>query len=159
MATFKNLKDLEAYLKRNMHQVLKNSMELERELAEVMYKTVIDRVYNSYTSSPEEMDKRRGNNDGLSDIRNMIVTGVSLQPNGIVKVVFENIAEGRDTMEDTLLVDAFEQPSKNGHWNKQGEWSQDRSFINETAERIRQNPENVIAAIKQGLESIGFKVQ
>jgi len=159
MASFKNLKQLEAYLKMNIHQVLRDSMELERELAEIMYQTVIDRVYNSYTSSPEEMDKRRGDNDGLSDIRNMVVTGVSIQPNGMVKVVFENIAEGRDTMEDTLLVDAFEQPSKAGHWNRQGVWSQDRSFINETAERIRQNPEHVIAAIRKGLKEKGFTVK
>lgn len=159
MAKFRgNLKQLQSYVKQNLHEIAKNSMELERELAEIMSKVVIERVYESYTSSPTMMDMRRGNDGGLSDPRNMIVSDVKIESTGI-RVIFENIAEGRDTMSDDMLVDAFENPSGNGHWNSQGTWSQGRGFISETAERIRQNPEPVISAIKLGLRERGFTVK
>lgn len=158
MATFKNLKDLEAYLKVNMHQILLDSMELERELATIMSQTIIEKVYEAYTPKTQKvLDMRRGDAGGLSDMRNMIISDVILENNKL-RVVFENIAEGRDTMEGAMLVDAFENPTKDGYWGSQGKWSS-RPFISETTERIRQNPEGILNAIKANLKEAGFVVK
>jgi hypothetical protein len=159
LANFTNLKDLEAYLQRNMHQVLRDSMELERELATIMSQTIIEKVYEAYIPETQQaLDMRRGeNNLGLADPRNMIISNILFEKRQL-RILFENIAEGRDTMQDDMLVDAFENPTKEGYWSSQGKWSS-RSFINETAERIRQNPHGVINAIKQNLKEAGFVVK
>lgn len=156
-----NLKQIQAHVKRNLHSIAKESMELERELAEIMSAVVIQRVYEAYTPQTQEvLDMRREDTGlGLSDTRNMIVSDVRIESSGI-RVIFENIAEGRDTMSsDGMLVDAFENPSGSGNWSSQGEWSEGRSFISETAERIRQNPEPVLEAIRLGLKQKGFTVK
>lgn len=159
MATFKNLEELQKHLEDNIMEITRSSMGLERVLAEFMRDAVISRVYESYQSSEAEMAKRRGDSGGLSDTRNMVIQDVVILSGGKVKIIFENIAEGRDSMRGDYLVDAFEDPEVSGRWGKLGEWSEDRDFINATADSIRQNPSEVVNAIKQDLREYGFKVK
>lgn len=156
MATFKNLKDIESYLQRNVHQVLKGSMELERVLANKMSEMVVRVVYDMY--EPQEYE-RRGMNDGLSDPRNGIISDVIIEGNGRVRVIFENIASGADTLIDDMLVDTIEEGLKENWMSPNSPYADARPFMEETANSIRQNPSEVIGAIKSGLKSAGFIVR
>lgn len=156
MAQFKSLATIQTYLEQNLHQVLKGTAAIERILADAMSKTVVDVVYSKY--SPKEYE-RRGLNDGLSDPRNGIVSDVIIESNGRVRLVFENIAEGSDTLMNSMLVDTIEEGIQENWSNPEGVWSNPRPFMEETANRIKQNPSEVINAIKSGLRGIGMKVR
>jgi len=156
MPKFTNLKDLEAYLQRNFHEVMNSSMELERVMAEEMSRAVVDVVYSAY--DPKDYE-RRGNNDGLSDPRNGIVSDVIIEDNGKVRLIFENITEGNDSLQGDLLVDTIEEGIWDNWWSPASPYADARTFMQETANRIKQNPEDVIAAIEKGLSSKGFVVR
>lgn len=157
MAQFKSLAAIQAHLQGKAHQVLKGSMELERVLANTMSQSVIDVVYNAY---PEGEEGRRGErNLGLADPRNGVVSDVVVEANGRVRLVFENIAEGQDTLQGDILIDTIEEGIKSKWMNPNGVWSEPRKAMEETANRIKQNPSEVIAAIKSGLRDIGLVVR
>lgn len=155
MATFRSLKVLNAYMLKNLPDVLRDSMELERELSTIMAQAVVDVVYGAYDP---HMYERRTNGESLSDPRSMAITDVIVESNGQVRVVFENLAKGADTLEDEFLVDTIEEGIE-ANWMKSGEWSKPRPFVSETAERIRQNPSTVVNAVKQGLREKGFTIK
>lgn len=131
-------------------------MELERILANTMRDCVLSVVYDYY--EPKEYE-RRGDDGGLSDTRNMIVSDVTILGDGKVKLSFENITEGNDTLIEDFTVDTIEEGIKSNWMNPNGRWTDKRPFVEETANRLRQNPVEMIAAIKSGLVSQGFTVR
>lgn len=157
MATFKSLTEIQRYLEQNAMEVLKGSMALERVLANTMSQSVIDVVYNAY---PEGEASRRGEKDyGLADPRNGEISDVIIESNGKVRLIFENIAEGEDTLKGEILIDTIEEGIKSNWNNPDGVWSEPRRAMEEASNRIRQNPSEVVNAIKQGLRERGMKVR
>lgn len=153
MPKFKNLNDLEAYLQKNVHHVMNRSAELERVLADTMALAVWQVVYDAY--EPESYN-RREDDDGLADTRNMVINSVTVTDEG-VKLIFENIAQGNDTLSRTFLTDTIVEGIKE-NWNYSGSpWSEPRDFVGETAKRLRENPEEIVEAIKNGLKKKKFK--
>lgn len=156
MAQFKSLAEIQAYIQRNTHQVLRGSAQLERVLADTMSKAVVDTVYAVY--DPKDYI-RRENNYGLSDPRNMIVSDVLIESNGQVRLIFENITEGNDTLVDDMLVDTIEEGIWDNWMAPNTPYADSRKFVEETANRIKQNPSEVINAIKAGLRDVGMRVK
>lgn len=153
---FKNLNDLEAHLQKNMMQTLARSADIERVMSEVMSQSVIDVVYGSY--SPTQYD-RRGDEEGLSDVRNMGITDFGINGNGDVFITFENLTEGADSMSGKYITDTIVEGRKEDWNNSNGVWSEPRDFIGEAARRLQANPSELINAFKSGLRSKGFDVR
>lgn len=157
MATFKNLKDLQNWLEPQLADMLLDSMEVESVLQDAMAKAIVEKVYNVYHP---EVYERRGFNGGLSDPRNMKITGISVQ-NGMIKLTFENLTMGADNLENEYIGDLIEYGEGfNGkHWqNSQGEWAKPRPFSAEAARSLNENPTYLIQAVIKGLKERGFKV-
>lgn len=155
MPKFKNLNDLEAYIKKNAMQVLARSSEIERVMSEVMVQAVVDVVYGHYSPSVYE---RRMDEGGLSDVRNYGITDFGINATGDVFITFENLTEGNDSMSGKYITDTIVEGRKED-WNKTGEWSEPRDFIGEAARRLRDNPSELINAFKNGLQSKGFNIK
>lgn len=155
MAQFKSLAAIQTYLEQNVHLIMNRSAELERELANVMSQSVVDVVYGHYTPKSYE---RRGDNDGLSDTRNMEITSVSIE-SGKIKLIFENLTEGADSQYDVFITDMIEE-GKSDMWNNQdGRWTDRREFVAETTRRLKENPVGMLNAIRSGLIAKGFTVR
>lgn len=155
MPKFKDLNSLEAYLQKNIHQVMNRSAELERVLAETMSSSVFDVVYKAYEPQSYE---RRGDDGGLSDTRNMEIISVDVV-NGGVQLVFENLTEGADSMSGKFITDTIVEGIKE-NWNHPGSpYSDPRDFVAETVRRLQANPTELVQAIKNGLTTKGFNVK
>lgn len=141
--------------------------KIESILAKTMSRAVHDVVYRKYI--PQEY-KRRRNDGGLSDVRNMKITKVEVK-NGKVRVLFENLTQGQthytpiyeqshDSKYGEFITDVIEDGYKNeGDWYRQGKWSQARPFVQETIARIEANPTYLINAIKDSYRNLGFNVK
>lgn len=158
---FRNLRELEKYIKNNIPNTLLRDGNIERILKGTMQQSVYDVVYGSYV--PQQY-KRRRNNGGLADIRAMRITEAILDGNNF-KLTFENLTRGNDTIKDRYLVDLIEigadsYKSKFGidAWESEGVWSEERPFVEETINRINANPKFLIDAIKKAFVKIGFRV-
>lgn len=151
MPKFKDLNSLEAYLQKNIHQVLNRSGELERVLTEAMVQSVYDIVYSAY--QPEGYE-RRMEEDGLADPRNASITSVTIE-DGVVKLVFENLTQGQDSLKGQFTTDTIVEGIES-NWNATGEWSEPRDFISETTRKLQSNPSEWIQAIKSGLSAKGI---
>ena len=151
---FRNLKELEQYIKSHVPENIMQGRDVENLLKKEMHQAVYDVVYAFY--EPETYE-RRGNRGGLADMRTMEITD-ALMKNDTFIMVFQNLSEGNDTLSEQYLTDTIEEGiSKN--WEKEGEWSQPRPFVYETAEAIRDNPKPLINAIKKACIKCGFKVK
>lgn len=139
--------------------------KIETVLAKTMSQAVHDVVYRKYI--PQEY-KRRGNDGGLSDVRNMKITKVEVN-NGKVRVLFENLTMGQshytpiyeqpvDSMYGQFITDTIED-GVSDNWYRQGKWSQARPFVQETIARIEANPTYLINAIKDSYRKLGFEVK
>lgn len=159
-----SLKQAQQYLERNAPQVFSDK-KIESILAKTMSQAVYDVVYSKYV--PVEY-KRRRNDGGLSDVRNMKITKVEVK-NGKVTVLFENLTKGQTHYSP---IYGYSVDSKNGEfitdvindgisedWYRQGRWSQARPFVQETIARIEANPSYLIEAIKSSYRKIGFEVK
>lgn len=155
MPKFKSLVAIQAHLEKNVHLIMNRSAELERELANVMSQAVVDVVYGHY--SPDVYE-RRGDNDGLSDVRNMSISSVSVE-NGKIKLIFENLTEGADSQYGVFITDMIESGDDEMWSNPAGKWADRREFVAETARRLKENPEGMLNAIRSGLISKGFYVK
>src|SRR5690606_37531924 len=120
-------------------------------------KAVEEVVYAAY--SPESYE-RREDNGGLSDPRNMQITEVFVEGNG-VKLTFENLTKGNDSLQGEYTADLIEygEGFAGKHWNSVGEWSKPRKFAEETAIRLRSNPTQLLNALKSELSKRGFQVR
>lgn len=149
-----NLSQIQAYLESQLQSVLKSEMAIEDVMSEVMSQAVQDVVYASYTPYIYE---RRGLEGGLADQRQMVVTDVLFEPKQL-RLLFENLTMGNDSMSNEYIADMIEEGLKDSWSNPDGIWSEKREFIKETADRLRQNPDRLINAIRKGLISRGFKL-
>jgi len=156
MPQFRSLKELQDYLEHFVADVMEKTADVERALVDAMVEEVIRVVYNAY--QPTEY-QRRGENDGLADPRNMMITGVSFLTGGKVHVTFENLAEANDLGRDgEMLTDIIVEGNPEDWANPDGPWSAPRDFIASTAENLRNNPTELVAALKKGLAAKGFTV-
>jgi hypothetical protein len=155
--SFNNLDELELYLQKNIHEILNKDVSIERILAETMSQAVVDVVYAAYDPISYE---RRGDESGLSDIRNMVISSVSLVGNQI-SLIFENLTEGADSLKGEFIGDLIEYgEGYNGkHWNNPNSpYADARPFAEETANRLRENPTELLNALKVSLQARGFTV-
>lgn len=166
MVQFKDLAQLQRYLQRDdiINTVFRDK-NIEKVLAKEMSKAVRDVVYARYT--PRKY-VRRGDDGGLSDIRNMHITKVEVV-GGKVRVLFENLTIGQthfspiyehdyDSMKGQFITDTIEDGISE-RWYKQGAWSNARPFVQITIERIQANPIPLINAIKGAYRKLGFEVR
>lgn len=166
MVQFKDLDQIQRYFERNSNQVFKDK-NIEKVLASTMSQAVYDVVYRKYV--PVEY-KRRRNDGGLSDVRNMKITKVEVT-NGKVIVLFENLTLGQghyspiyeqsqDSLHGQFITDVINDGETNGNsWYRHGKWSEARPFIQETIARIEANPTYLINAIKNAYKKLGFEVR
>lgn len=152
MAQFKNLTELQRYLEQNTMEILANSMDVERILANTMSQAVIDVVYTHYEP---EVYERRMDDEGLSDIRNMSVVDWGIT-NKSAYLIFENLTEGNDSQAGKYITDMIENGIEN-MWNKTGVWSEPRPFVEETIRRLKENPQELVEAIKNEFRARGMK--
>lgn len=163
---FKDLDQLQRHLQRGdiINAVFKDK-NIEKVLAKEMSKAVRGVVYARY--APKEYI-RRGDDGGLSDMRNMHITKVEVV-GGKVKVLFENLTLGQahfspiyehdyDSMRGQFITDTIED-GINENWYRQGVWSESRPFVQETIKRIQADPTPLITAIKNAYRKIGFEVK
>ena len=137
------------------------SSNVQDQIAETMHEKIISNVYDAFT--PTEY-KRRGNDEGFSDMNNMQFTSVDVS-NGAVRFVFENTTEGNDSMSGQELTDMFEQGIK-GNWynpdvmDNQGRInSSPRPFIDDTISELNQNKAQLQESLKKDLAKLGFKIK
>lgn len=166
MVQFNDIDQIQRYFERNSHQVFKDK-NIEKVLASTMSQAVYDVVYRKYV--PVEY-KRRRNDGGLSDVRNMKITNVEVK-NGKVTVLFENLTLGQghfspiyeqshDSMYGQFITDVINDGETDGNsWYRHGKWSHARPFVQETIARIEANPIYLINAIKSAYKKLGFEVK
>ncbi|HLG28297.1 MAG TPA: hypothetical protein VI423_10970 [Paenisporosarcina sp.] len=140
-------------------QILSKDASIERILAETMSQAVWDIVYAGYISPPNVKDpyERRGDESGLSDIRNYFITDFFVK-DGKVSIIFENLTEGTDSMKGKFIGDMIEYGIKDLWNNSNGAWSEPRPFSQETADRLNANPTELLGALKTALQARGFTV-
>lgn len=155
MPKFKNFDTMEAYLKKDIYNILFKSMDIERVLAEAMVQSVYETVYDAY--DPVEYN-RRDDDGGLADPRNMQITKVYLEGDTI-KITFENLTKGNDSMKGELITPTIVEGLAQNWANADGVWSQPRDFISDTANRLRSNPTELLNAVKTALIKRGFQVK
>ncbi|KOS61431.1 hypothetical protein FJQ98_16720 [Lysinibacillus agricola] len=166
MVQFKDLNQLQRYLTRGdiISTVFKDK-NIEKVLASVMSKAVQDVVYRQYV--PVEY-LRRGNDGGLSDVRNMKITKVEID-NGKVRVLFENLTLGQghfspiyehdyDSLRGQFITDTIVD-GLDENWYRTGKWSESRDFVKKTIESIMDNPSHLTDAIKSAYRKVGFTVK
>lgn len=164
MVQFIDLNHLQRYLEKNANQIFKDK-GIEKVLAKEMSKAVQDVVYRRYI--PVEY-LRRGNDGGLSDVRNMKITKVEVD-NGKVRVLFENLTLGQghfspvyehdyDSLRGQFITDTIED-GLSENWYRQGKWSEARPFIQKTISNIEANPRPLIEAIKTSYRKLGFEIK
>lgn len=162
---FKSLQEIENYFK--SPEVIKNTLmnnNVKNILSKTMSKAVWEVVYKRYI--PKEY-KRRQNEGGLSDVRNMNFTKVEINGSKI-KILFENLTLGQthqmvyglqqDTANSQYITDIIVEDNS-PVWHKQGEWSKSRDFISATVIAIQNNPSALTGAIKDAYRKAGFKVK
>ena len=158
--SFRNLKELEKYLKDTIPNQIVKDGKVESLLKTSMRQAVQEVVYDVYTpkGSPTRPPyQRRGANGGLLDERTMQITDVLMDGKNF-KMIFENLTQGNDTLSGDFLVDTIEQGLEE-NWQKTGVWSKPRPFVATTMERIKSNPAPLIEAIKSSFIKQGFKVK
>lgn len=155
MPKFKNFDTMEAYLKKDIYNILFKSMDIERVLAETMAQSVSEIVYDAY--EPTKYN-RRFDNGGLADTRNMQITSVYLEGDAI-KLTFENLTEGNDSMKGELITPTIVEGIEENWANPDGKWSWERDFISDTVNRLRGNPTDLLNAFRTALIKRGFQVK
>lgn len=155
MAKFRNLSEIQKYLEANTAKMLANSMDIERILADTMYEKVWQYVYDAH--DPKEYN-RREEEGGLADIRNYAITDFGVR-DGKAYLVFENLTQGNDNLRTVYLTDTIEEGIKSNWGNPDGVWSNPRPFVTETVRALRENPQELLDAIKKGFEQQGMKVK
>lgn len=166
MVQFRDLNQLQRYLESNANKIF-NDQGIEKALASTMSKAVHDAVYSRY--APVEY-LRRGNDGGLSDVRNMKITKVEVS-GGKVRVLFENLTMGQDhfspiyehdydSMRGQFITDVINDGDIDGNsWYRQGKWSERREFVEKTIESIKSNPRYLMDAIKSAYKKAGFEIK
>lgn len=136
-----------------------DNSNLKDVTADTMREVILNNVYDMF--NPREYD-RRGDDDGFSDVNNMVFTNV--QPNGnTVNLTFENITQGNDSMSGERIDEMLE--NGNGKWDKnvydnQGRLnSAPRPFAEDTVEALQSNENALTNAVKKDLKKLGYAVK
>jgi hypothetical protein len=168
MATFDNLKQLEAYVNKAMMDAMK--LEVSEKVKDIQAEKVKTEVYDRYTSQTPYIPRRNGN-DGLADKKNMKST-VTQDING-VSLEVKNEAKGNPNVENTGatiapdylagIIEYGRLPGRKGRYTRnatgtQDEYLQARPFTKATEDTLLQTGEHV-NAMKQGLKRQGIDVE
>lgn len=169
MATFENLKQLEAYVNKAMMDAMKT--EVSEAVRTEQVSKIQTEVYDKYTA-PSGKYYRRNGNDGLMDKKNMQST-ITQDGNG-VSLEVKNIAQGQTsppvdytsgTSQPDYLAGIIERGRKNGDglyaYNREGtqeQFLQPRPFTEKTVESLKQTGEH-IEAMKKGLKRQNISVE
>jgi|SRR6185312_17364792 len=151
MPKFTTYSQIQDYLEKNALQIMSRSGDLERVLANALADMAWQYVYDAYT--PEKYN-RREDEGGLVDQRNFAITDFKIE-DGKALIVFENLTQGNDNLKEVYLSDTIEEGIE-ANWNKTGEWSESRPYVAKTIEMLKENPDSMIRAIKQGFIEKGF---
>lgn len=144
---FKNLADMQKGLISIIQDALVTTDDVRSEVARVESKAVEEYVYAKYT--PEQY-RRRGLNGGLSDPDNLELTEDG--NNGkTIRLAFENTTMGNDSMEGEYIADGIE-TGEGMDWEKEGEWSNPRPFLNHATEMLKSN-DNLRQSVIKSLKS------
>ena len=160
---FRNLKELEKYVKNNVPNNISRSTKLERTLAGFMKQSVYNEVYMGYL--PKDLESRRwARGKGLGYEGNMRITDMKLEDSEL-QIVFENLTQGRDSLSGQYLTDTIEEGIRS-NWDEPDltdvygrRPSDPRPFVAETANMIRKEPERVKEAVKKAFKEAGFKIK
>ncbi|MFJ7982430.1 hypothetical protein ACIQ1D_19390 [Lysinibacillus xylanilyticus] len=157
MPTFRNLKDLERFANAQILQSISVNLALENLFAEAMYDVIWTNVYSVY--EPIEYE-RREEDGGLLDERNMRFTEHIPISSKLISSLFENLAEGKDTMEGQYISEMIEKGIKEPYNNPDGIWAEPRPFTSDTTRYLNtaKNSE-LLQAFKAGLIRQGLKVR
>ncbi|MCM3387337.1 hypothetical protein M3649_04210 [Ureibacillus chungkukjangi] len=155
----KNLKDLEGMIKNKIANNLYFSSKIQDVMAEKMQEVIVDNVYAAHDGG-----YRRGNEDGFSDMDNMVFTNTEVSNNG-VKFTFENITEGRDSMKGEEMAETFEKGIRENWVNPDYEDSKGRivsdprPFLSDTVDELNRSKSELTNALKKDLKNLGFDVK
>jgi hypothetical protein len=166
MATFNTIKQLEAYINRQMRDVLKT--EVAEKIKEVEQRNIQDEVYEGYvtqnTAGEPWKYQRRRTNGGLQDKKNMKSNVKILGTGQGVELNVENVTKGKDDnfRLDTLIeygdgTDGKEYTYKENRDNTADQYLQGRPFTQETVKELELTNEHV-HAFKNGLKSKGIDI-
>lgn len=146
--TFKNWKELEKQLQKDINSVLMN------KVADVVRDEIIMSVDSTvYDAGEPQHYQRRGlseYSEGLGGRSQMIANIIS---NGILQVVNNAKPKGYDLGSDKSLAEWIEF----GYGSKSAWWNQPRPFMAEARKALKEN-KNHVEAMKEGLEDMGYKV-
>ena len=149
------LSDMQAWLEQNIQKVLLSSINVENVLVETMIQAIWEVVYDAY--EPEQYN-RREDDGGLADRRNIMITGIEIV-DGAIRLTVENLTYGNDSLRGSYITDTIEEGIKANWDNSNGAWAEPRPFIEETRKRLKENPTQLIEAVKDGLRKRGLKVK
>lgn len=155
MAKFTNVNDLLKHVQQLAASSLANSANVERVVADEISQAVWDVVYTAYDP---EFYERRGDEGGLSDVRNVEIVDFGVR-DGQVFVRFENLTQGDDSLSTVFLTDTIEEGIKENWSNPDGPWSEPRAFMAEASRRLNENPGELKDAIRKSLIERGLKVK
>lgn len=157
MPTFKSLKDLENYANSQILHSIKVNLALEDLFAEAMYDVIYTNVYSVY--QPVEYE-RREEKEGLLDEKNMRFTEHSQLGSKKISSLFENVAQGQDTMEGKYISEMIELGIKEPYNNPNGIWAEPRPFTDDTTRYLNTaKNQELLNAFKAGLLKQGIKVR
>lgn len=156
MPDFKNMKELAAYLNKQIAFVMED--EVAEKVKDVQQRNIQEQVYEAYT--PFQYSRRRWSNGGLGDRESMEVDVVETG-NG-VELTVTNRAKGQDdNFEIAELVEygdgynGKEYTYKRNRNNTQNQYLEPRPFTAETVSELQMNNEHV-TAFKEGLRKRGI---
>lgn len=161
MAQFNNIEDLQKYLQKQLSNIDFNSTNLKDITADTMYDVIMDNVYDAFNPSEYE---RRGDKGGFSDTNNMVFTDVQAS-DGKIRLKFENITTGNDSMYGEEISDTIENGIKNNWDNPEVEDeygrinSDPRPYVDDTIDELRYRENELTGALKKDLRNLGFDVK
>jgi hypothetical protein len=166
MPEFSTLKQLEAYINKQMRDVLQN--EVAEKVKDVEQRNIQDEVYEGYVTSQAGgqpyIYQRRRTNGGLQDKKNMKSKVKNLGSGQGVELSVENVAKGKDDKFrlDTLIeygdgTDGKEYEYKTNRDGTADQYLRGRPFTNETVKELESSNEHV-HVFKNGMKSRGIDI-
>lgn len=156
--TFKNLNKLFDHLQKQANRVLMS--DVAPVAKENMSEAIKENTYKEYVSKAKvEPYERRGDEGGLSDVRNMDSKMISDNTLSI-----KNMTTGNEVYRDSQgwdrgLIDAIIVYGQGYHWSHSAIYQDQpfpRDFYEDTIERLESNQEHV-KAFREGMRKLGYK--
>lgn len=153
MPTFKNIKSVMDYVKKNVEQVL-SSKEIQEIVKDTIREVIMDEVYDKYEPSQYE---RRYDNDGFSDKRNYVCK-INVSNNYVSVSIFNDTTANGDNGDDYL--DEIIYRGDMYTWEGSRIYQMmpyPRNWINESVNRLYDNGE-LMKRIGKKLAEKGIKI-